>query len=187
MSKKAMASGRGLTREQVQTVRATASKLMAGQREKLHSRHQKALAERDSSIPSQGEGPSGNKGKNIDPREWGNVNISLESLDLQAQAATLDSIHQQALRQQPTKNLPHRRKKLAAGHKAQVPELPAESRPITQIAQDSYLGAALCAMGQGLMAMEIEREGSHPPQSRGQAVVDLTPLMVRIGSQYLER
>ena len=166
---------------------------MAGQREKLHSRHQKALAEQDSSIPSQGEGPSGNKGKNIDPREWGNVNISQESLDLQAQAATLDSIHQQALRQQPTKNLPHRRKKSAAGHKAQVPELPAESWPITQIAQDSYLGAALCAMGQGPHGHGNRKRGEPSPSEPGSGSggFDSTDgedsSTDGEGSQYLER
>ena len=32
------------------------------------------------------------KGKGIDPREWGNANLSQESLDLEAQEAALRSI-----------------------------------------------------------------------------------------------
>ena len=44
---------------------------------------------------SQGEGPSRPKGKMIDPREWGNLNLSQESLDIEAQAAALDSYKNQ--------------------------------------------------------------------------------------------
>ena len=67
ISKKVTALGRGLPREQVHTVRAAASKLMAGQREKLCCRHQKASAEQDSSLSSWGEGPWEIKEKMLTP------------------------------------------------------------------------------------------------------------------------
>jgi len=37
------------------------------------------------------EGPSGLKGKGIDPRNWGNVQLPEEEADVEAQQAALDS------------------------------------------------------------------------------------------------
>ena len=36
-------------------------------------------------------GPSEPKGKSVDPREWGNINLSEGELDVEVQAATLNS------------------------------------------------------------------------------------------------
>ena len=46
--------------------------------------------QQDSSLSSGEEGPSKPKGKGIDLREWGGVNISRDSLNLEAQAAALE-------------------------------------------------------------------------------------------------
>ena len=121
------------------------------------------------------------------------MNISNESLDLQAQAATLDSIHQQALRQQLPKDLPHRRKKSATGYKAQVTGLLAESQPITQITQDNYLGAALCAIGQESCGHGNRKRWEPSPSELGlgSSGFDFTDgensSTEGEGSQYLER
>ena len=93
------------------------------------------------------------KGKGIDPQEWGNVNISCESLDLEAQAVALNSFKPQSSRHAEGKH--HQHRKDSQDHKQQHGErllarkhgkhsaYPAESQPVAQIAPKSYLGAAL--------------------------------------------
>ena len=67
------------------------------------------------------------------------MNISRESLDVNAQAVALESIAQQnELNKTGYKNAPKKK-----GRAAPVHGLPAESRPVAQIATDSYLGTAL--------------------------------------------
>ena len=101
---------------------------------------------RDDPVSSAEEGLSRPKGKGIDPREWGNVNISRESLDIEAQAAAFESIkkrrHGSATRQ-PRQTKPKRKGKSGSKRTDLATQLPAESRPVNQIAKDSYLGAAL--------------------------------------------
>ena len=67
---------------------------------------------RRSSVSSCGEGPSKPKGKGIDPCEWRNVNISCESLDIEAQAAALNSFKKQnEASKYPKEREPSRKKK----------------------------------------------------------------------------
>ena len=110
------------------------------QKEVLCRRQKKIVpAQKGSPTPSQGEGPSKQTGKGIDPREWGNVNISREILDVDAQAVALESIAQQnELDRTRHKNVPKKK-----GRNVQGQGLLAESRPVAQIATDSYLGTAL--------------------------------------------
>ena len=133
-----MTSSRELTEEQSQVVKAATTNMTTPQREMLSRRQRKVPVRRGSPTPSREEGTSRKKGKGIDPREWGNVNISRESLDIEAQA--LDSITQQ---HQTDKA----KEKHVPGHggrrEGRSNPLPAESRPVAQIAQDSYLGTAL--------------------------------------------
>ena len=103
---------------------------------------------RDASVMSKGEGTSRAKGKGIDPREWGNLNISQEELDIEAQAAALKSLtcEHKDKKKQAKKRTNARR----AGHGVHLSpalRLPAESRPVAQIPQDSYLGMALRNVG----------------------------------------
>ena len=90
---------RPLTTEQAQMVRLATENLTQEQMHHLQRRQEKVRPRRGSSVSSRGEGPSKPKGKGIDPREWGNVNISRESLDIEAQAAALRSFSDQ--RQSP--------------------------------------------------------------------------------------
>ena len=139
-ARKGMNTGRKLTKEQTRLVETATTQMTTPQKEVLRRRQEKVVpARRNSPTPSQGEGPSKRKGKGIDPREWGNVNISRESLDVDAQATALESIAQQN-KSNNTGRMHAPKKK---GRIAYVPNLPAESRPVAQIATDSYLGAAL--------------------------------------------
>ena len=80
-----------LTSEQNQAVKKAAENMTADQKQQVQRRQEKVQPRRKSSVTSQGEGPSKPKGKGIDPREWGNVNFSNDSLDVDAQAAALNS------------------------------------------------------------------------------------------------
>ena len=80
-----------LTAEQSQTVKMAAAGLTKEQQAALQRRQEKMRPRRASAASSRGEGPSRPKGKGPDPLDWGNVNISRESLDLEAQAAALNS------------------------------------------------------------------------------------------------
>jgi hypothetical protein len=108
---------------------------------------------------SAGEGPSNPKGKGADPRNWGGIDLNKDELDVAKQKAAFDSYH--VRRKKHTKNTSkksrgvdkvryvtpttdisrseivektrkdYRAKKHAAG-----------VRPVMQIPEDSYLGAA---------------------------------------------
>ena len=87
-----------LTSEQAHVVQMAAESMTAEQKRNIRRRQDKVRPQRDSSLSSRGEGPSKQKNKGIDPREWGNVNISHESLDIDAQAAALKSFEKQPKR-----------------------------------------------------------------------------------------
>ena len=153
-----------LTAEQTQTVRIATEGMNREQKERIQRRQEKVQPRRDSSVSSRGEGPSKPKGKMIDPREWGNINLSRESLDVNAQAAALASFkniqndppgyaeNEPAQRKdrspsssrearqhkRPTKSA---RKHAGKSHKHRARQ--AESQPAAQIAPKSYLGTAL--------------------------------------------
>ena len=61
------------------------------QRQQVKRRQDKIQTRHENSVSSRREGPSEPKGKGIDPREWGNAHLSEEDLDLDAQAAALNS------------------------------------------------------------------------------------------------
>lgn len=73
-------------------MRAAAGTLSKSQKELIQKRKQKLAHRRRDSSSSRGEGPSEPKGKGIDPREWGNANLSQESLDIDVQTAALRSM-----------------------------------------------------------------------------------------------
>ena len=66
---------RRLTAEQTRVVNAAEDNMTVQQKEALKRRQEKVNSPQ-SPEPSNGEGPSRDKGKGIDPREWGNVNFS---------------------------------------------------------------------------------------------------------------
>ena len=89
-------------------------------------------------MSSRGEGPSGPKGKSIDPREWGNINISHESLDIEAQTAALNSFKVHPKEKDPKlgRNNAQRSKRLgdSLSKRSKHAGKPAESQPSAQIA-----------------------------------------------------
>ena len=155
LGREGITSSRELTEEQSQAVKAATTNMTTPQREMVSRRQRKVPVRRGSPTPSREEGTSRKKGKGIDPREWGNVNISRESLDVEAQAMAFESITQQ-----------HRMDKVRDKHvpskggmrEGKSNPLPAESRPVAQIAQDSYLGTAL---------HNVERSRSQPNRRGG--------------------
>ena len=153
LSKKNSSLKKRLTDEQSKAVKKATSSMTVQQKETLRRRKERLPFDLDESESSQEEGPSKDKGKGIDPREWGNVNISQESLDQEAQAAALASIVN--IKHEKEKNRPaHRGKTKRPDHRSQPVQLPAESRPVAQIAPRSYLGMALNNVGRR------ERKGS---------------------------
>ena len=138
-----------LTAEQTKAIRIAEKGLTKGQKQKIQQREEKVRPRRDESESSWGKGPSKPKGKGIDPWEWGNVNLSSESLDLGAQAAALNSFKKQAKATRLAKEKSHHRREKGqhpskVSKKCSKPsERPAETQPAAQIASKSYLGAAL--------------------------------------------
>jgi hypothetical protein len=88
------ASNGKLTTAQAQAVKVAAGYLTESQKRTIQRRQERVSNHRDNSFSSRGEGPARPKGKTIDPKEWGNVNISQESLNIEAQAAALESLEQ---------------------------------------------------------------------------------------------
>ena len=148
LSKRNSGSKKRLTDEQNKAVKKATSSLTVQQKETLRRRKERLPFDFDESESSQEEGPSKDKGKGIDPREWGNVNISRESLDRNAQAAALASFvnpkHEKGRRDKPAH---HGKDKQSSDRRSQPVQLPAESRPVAQIAPRSYLGTALNNVG----------------------------------------
>ena len=150
---------RKLTAEQARAIRIATSNMTAQQKETLHRRQNNVPFPRDSSLSSRGEGPSRPKGKGVDPREWGGANVSQDSLDIEAQAAALESIsyQQEASRRRHKKTVPEAR------HRTEVlARLPTESRPVAQLAANSYLGTALRNVGHS-PRQSHQNQGGLPP------------------------
>jgi len=148
-------------------VRAAEKQLTNAQKELIARRNkQVTIAPGNSSRESTRApeaGTSKNKGKIIDPREWGNLDLDKGEVDLQAQEAALESykltlaqkkkeLKEKALLLQigteadknvdlnPASRSPEPNRRVQRKEKiARVPE----SRPVDQIAPDSYLGKAL--------------------------------------------
>ena len=140
-------SAKGLMPDQVHAIKVAAEALTQSQKHTLTKRHKKVIRQRKDSSSSQGEGTSQPKEKGIDPREWGNVNISQESLDVDAQAAAWKSLAhgQRANKQTDLRKGETNRRTPQRDYRSQSARLPAASRParVAQLAQDSYLGMAL--------------------------------------------
>ena len=73
-------SAKKLTLEQVQAMRAAAETLITSQKDVIRERE--ITQQKKPSFPSQEGGTFRPKGKGKDPREWGNVNISQDTVGL---------------------------------------------------------------------------------------------------------
>ena len=80
-----------LTREQAQSIQMAMQGMTTEQRQTMQRRQEKTKLRRNSSLSSRGEGPSRPKGKTADFGNYGQLNFSQESLDIEAQAAALKS------------------------------------------------------------------------------------------------
>ncbi|KAF8804895.1 hypothetical protein BYT27DRAFT_7243553 [Phlegmacium glaucopus] len=177
-----------LTVEQMQAIRAAAKALTGKQRQQIHRHQENTRAGRDSSLSSRGEGPSDPKGKRIDPKEWGNLNLSAESLDIEAQVAALKSFHSNNKSKEHSKKRYSRHKERAPAshrnnpaasvmdntqyrdshHRTKSPTRairPTESRPAAQIAPKSYLGTALNNVGRARGSKRLEDPPASPSES----------------------
>ncbi|KAI0328362.1 hypothetical protein GY45DRAFT_1355158 [Cubamyces sp. BRFM 1775] len=89
--------GPALTAQQDAVVRTAEAKMSAAEREHVRHRMEVVSNGRRSNIPqdSRGEGPSRDKGKTVDARNWGAVGIPHEELDPDAQRRELElySVH----------------------------------------------------------------------------------------------
>ena len=172
---------KSLTAEQNQTVKVAAEGLTKEQQQQILRRQEKVHPRRGSSVSSRGEGPSKPKGKGIDPREWGNVDIDPESLDVNAQLAALKTFKAQLKAQKrsqgkksqrkeksQSRNKNYERSEHATAKSTRRPKTysgrPMESQPAAQIAPKSYLGAAL---------RHAEGLGNHPSPLRALAPAPL--------------
>jgi hypothetical protein len=137
------------------------------QKQVLKEKQKRVTHQREHSSSSRGEGASNPKGKGIDPREWGNANISVESLDIEAQAAAYRSILQE--RQSSKRhNVNTARKTHQAtrrNHRSLSARLPDASRPVAQLPQDSYLGMALRNVGRSQAKGQSRPKGDVSPPS----------------------
>jgi hypothetical protein len=159
---------RGLTLEQIQVVNTAADALTDSQRRTLNERKKKTAHRRGNSSSSREEGTSKRKGKIIDPREWGNVNIS-ESVDVEAQAAAFRSLAKRRAdgptEKKTDKSTTRARRTKNRGDSPQGTRLPHESRPVAQLAKGSYIGMALRDVGRSTNNKRPRRSGDNSPPS----------------------
>ena len=80
-----------VTMEQALAIKLATERMTCEQKPQVQRCQEKIQPRREGSVSSRGEGPSRPKGKGIDPKEWGNLNLSDEELSIEAQAAALDS------------------------------------------------------------------------------------------------
>jgi hypothetical protein len=79
----------------VDLVAAAENRLTAEQKLKIERRHGKVARAKKARLPSitsLEQGPSKTKGKGADPSNWGNIHLTEEELDPDAQQAALDSL-----------------------------------------------------------------------------------------------
>jgi hypothetical protein len=84
-------NARNLTAEVQSAVQQAEQTLTHAQKERIMRRHENVRNSHHERSESRGEGTSNPKGKQIDPREWGNVNLSDSEADVNAQHAALES------------------------------------------------------------------------------------------------
>jgi len=139
--------------------------LTTAQKEIIALRQKKVnLNPPEESVPRE-EGHSGSKGKGIDPRNWGNVQLSEGEADVEAQQAALDSFHSQKKpmerdlppHQSVAPSEPEQRENSVVQSSRRTSKTPVvnvpkntrppESRPQAQIAPKSFLGIALQKVG----------------------------------------
>ena len=183
-----------LTAEQQQIVKIAADKMTDEQRKAVRRRQQNIQIRRGCSPINQGKVSTRQKGKTIDPREWGNVNISRESLDLEAQAIALDSFklryptngHLEEETPRPRNRSPEVNQDPARRHARHSETTrkrrhnrpvsrPVEIQPAPQIAPKSFLGTALRNIERPVGSRHLPSTSSSSPSSSNSSDDESTP------------
>ncbi|KAF8799892.1 hypothetical protein BYT27DRAFT_7263507 [Phlegmacium glaucopus] len=168
-SPETISRNRKLTSEQRQTVRAAAEALDKKQKHLIQRRQQIVQTRRKNSPRPQDEGTSKSKGKTIDPREWGNVNMSQESLDLGTQAAVLESFGQH------NETIEHKRKQSSRRKRSPIAST-RKDRPIRGPNNDGYQSESIYESRQTAHPTRVltDRSARHvfPAESRPAAQID---------------
>ncbi|PPR02115.1 hypothetical protein CVT26_008845, partial [Gymnopilus dilepis] len=153
-----------LSDEQVAAVAKAAESLTKQEKEKISRRNEKVKKathhHRDSSVSSRGEGQSQSKGKGVDPRNWGSLQLDDAEADIELQAAALKSYKEASRKENfsganilPEVRAPTMERETPSAtdmrsvkfdkHARKEKILPENYRPATQIMPNSYLGIAL--------------------------------------------
>jgi hypothetical protein len=105
-------------------------------------RPEAAHTRREMSVESRREGPLQSKGKNRDPHEWGNIHLDENEIDTAVQQAAYESYKEQDQHDRNKEKHRQRHKSNKNRDPLQRQSRPPESRPVAQIALDSFLGVA---------------------------------------------
>ncbi|KAJ3514734.1 hypothetical protein NLJ89_g2201 [Agrocybe chaxingu] len=157
--------------------------LTADQRERIARRFEKVETQKSGRNPSltssRGEGPSREKGKGVDPREWGNAGLNQQERDPAVQQAIWESIPRRTVSMEPpvaslkepaSAKAKSKAKKVKANSRAKS-QLPDEVRPVSQIPARSYLGVALGRIGKSATPRRSGGDSS-PPSSSSSSSTD---------------
>jgi hypothetical protein len=169
----------------VDPVAAAEDLLTAAQRNNIERRYRhvanKQLTPASPALP--GEGPPKSKGKGVDSINWGNLGLSEEEQDLEAQQAALDLLKRDLLirKAERVSKDARRVKKTVRGHaskgiRGSTSQTPApqrdlvpsitrkvDNRPIRQIPQNSYIGQTLKNLHR--LGTPKRRSGNDPSSS----------------------
>jgi hypothetical protein len=149
--------------------------LTTAQKEIIALRQKKVNVNPPDELVPREEGHSGSKGKGIDPRNWGNVQLDEDEANVEAQQAALDSFrsknkpferdeppHSSVVPSEPEKRgeSTARSQRTSKTPVIRAPKntRPIESRPEAQIAPKSFLGVTL-----GKLGKKSSRRGSSSP------------------------
>jgi hypothetical protein len=156
-----------LSKEQERTVKAATNLLTKEQKDNVRRRQDKVTTQREENNPpgpEPGSSSSREKGKTVDPREWGNAGIEPEELDINTQEAMIKEYERgrkeakkstQKLNEEKTTSGNEGTSQVATVHKHRSIALPvvnntpiletqrAGSRPAAQLVPESSLGVAL--------------------------------------------
>ncbi|CAA7271811.1 unnamed protein product [Cyclocybe aegerita] len=176
--KKAKRASKKLYEHMVQdpVVEKATKGLTADQRKHIACHFEKVKTQKStqdqSIISSQGEGPSHEKGKGVDPQEWGNAGLNQQECDPAVQQAIWESIPHRTVSIEPPVDLSKepagakaksKAKKVKANSWAKS-QLPNEVHPVSQIPAKSYLGVALGQIGKSTTPRRSGGDSS-PPSS----------------------
>ena len=103
-------------------------------------RHKATQPRHETLVESRQEGPSRPKGKNTDLCKWGDVHLDEHEMDVDTQQAAYESYKEQSQYADRHKRQGRHHRPNVGRELSQRQTRPLESRPVAQIAPDSFLG-----------------------------------------------